>query len=397
MIDESKCKDKGALELFKEALRDLLILVPLAGFSLLGESITILEDADIETLRTDGRKIWYSPGWMRAKDLKNRIWDILHEWLHIFLNHCARCGDRDRRRWNTAVDIVVLRECLLLLGKGFSVPEDGVQIPAWAGDKTAEEIFDLLDQGKSAQLGSMFGLPSASDLMFDLADEYSKEEEEAFFHGFREELAQAKAVMEKASPEKIPDFVRSRLDEILKDTLDWGRLLNGDLLAELGGPIPTYSPPNRRFLGWLRTIHNAPIIMPSFRSTKEKTLMLGVDVSASMGPTLMNRVISNVMPAACRAAMTHVVTFDQVIREHVRTNNPRRILEQVKFESGSHSYTDVRPVFDLVDEIRPSALCILTDAYLEYPDRPYNQTLWVVPLNAGRPPWGRVYEMQVSW
>lgn len=396
MIDESRCKDEEGLDLFKEALRDLLILVPLAGFSLLGESITILEDSSIGTLRTDGRKIWYSPKWMRAKDLKNRIWDILHEWLHIFLNHCARCGDRDQERWNIAVDIVVLRECSKLLGNGFSVPEDGVQIPAWAGEKTAEEIYDLLKE-KSARIGTLPGLPSAGDLLFDEASEYSKEEEEEFFYGFREELAQAKAVMEKANPASIPDSIRSRLDEILKDTIDWGRLINGDLLAEFGGPIPTFSPPNRRLLGWFRTNTGAPLILPSFRSTKEKTLMLGVDVSTSMGPTLMNRVISNVMPAACRAATTHVVTFDQTIREHVRTTNPRRILEQVKFESGSHAYTDVRPVFDLVDKIRPTALTILTDAFLEYPEQRYDQTLWVTPMNAGTPPWGRVYTMKESW
>ncbi len=125
--------------------------------------------------------------------------------------------------------------------------------------------------------------------------------------------------------------------------------------------------------------------------------MIAVDVSASVGETLMNKFIANVMPAACRAETTHVITFDEVVREHVATRNPRSILSQVRFESGAHRYTDIRPVFKLVDEIKPTAIAALTDAWVTYPETPYPQTLWAVPVNGGTPPWGKVFEMQVSW
>lgn len=396
MIRDDRIKDAEGLALFKEALRDLIMRVPLAGLSYLGESVEVFEDESCMTLCTDGRKVWYAPSWMKKKDLKARIFDILHEWIHIFMNHVARRGDRDGNLWNIACDVVVIRECLSLLGRGFEVPEDGVQIPPWAGDMSAEEIYEVLkkDPSKQKDVSGDGGLEG--DFRYESAASYTQAEEDHFFLKFQEELAQADAVIRSAEGQPLPDFIRSRMDEILRDQLPWSTLLRGDLLAELGGDQPTYSPPNRRFYGW-STPWGKPLILPSYRSVKEKRLLLGIDVSASVGKTLMDRFIANVTPAAARANEIVIITFDQVIRERVVARYPRQILGRVQFYSGAHYTTDVRPVFEVVDEVQPSAVCILTDGYLHYPDNPYPQTLWVVPQNGGDPPWGRRYQMEVSW
>jgi len=125
--------------------------------------------------------------------------------------------------------------------------------------------------------------------------------------------------------------------------------------------------------------------------------MLLIDVSASVGPTLMSTFKSNVVPAAMRAHETIIVTFDAVVREVVRTKHPKRALDQVQFLTGSHSHTSVREAFELVEKFQPKALVCLTDGHVYLPEKPYPQTIWVIPQNGKKQPWGRNFVMDVSW
>jgi predicted metal-dependent peptidase len=193
----------------------------------------------------------------------------------------------------------------------------------------------------------------------------------------------------KSVQDRYGSNVASRMSEVLKGTVPWGRLLRGDLIDKMDQQYATWSPPRRKYYPF--------IPLPSYQSTKTRRLVLPIDVSASVGERMMKAFIANTMPAALRADETIVITFDQVIREVVRTRRPQNILREVKFLQGAHSYTDVRPVFDLIKTLRPSATAILTDAYLAYPDEPHPETLFVVPRGAGRPPWGKVYVMEESW
>jgi predicted metal-dependent peptidase len=400
MIDERAFKSKDALALAQDAVSDLVLRAQLMGLSLLGESVRIQQDDSIQTMCTDGRNIRMSSKWLEKNGLRGNVFDTLHEWLHIFSNHVVRRGARDPKIWNVACDMVVVRmasEILSRPGDPWPYPKDGV-IPAdWSKDLSAEEIYDRLiddpDAVKEATKNASSGEhQNGGDFDYDSADEYSEEEEEQFYQRFTEELAQAQLITERSSgsiKDRYGDAVASRLSEVLKGTIPWGKLLRGDLIDAITQQFATWSPPKRKYYPTL--------IMPSYRSTRERKLLLGIDVSASVGQDLMKVFISNVMPAAARAKETIIVTFDQVIRETVITNRPASVLNSVKFLSGAHSYTDVRPVFDLVEQHRPSAVAILTDAYLCYPDKPHHSTLWAVPKTGGAPPWGKTYRMETSW
>lgn len=400
MIDERTFKSKDALALAQDAVSDLVLRAQLMGLSLLGESIRIQQDDNIQTMCTDGRNIRMSSVWLEKNGLRGNVFDTLHEWLHIFSNHVARKGARDPKIWNIACDMVVVRmasEILSRPGDPWPYPKDGV-IPAdWSTDMSAEEIYDkLLDNPQAVQQATRNAASgehqTGVDFDYDGADEYTEEEEQEFHQKFTEELAQAQLISEQsgnAIKDRYGDAVASRLSQVLKGTIPWGKLLRGDLIDAVTQQFATWSPPKRKYYPTL--------IMPSYRSTRERKLLLAIDVSASVGQDLMKAFIANTMPAAARSKETIVVTFDQVIREVVKTSRPTSILNNVKFLSGAHSYTDVRGVFDLVDEHNPSAVAILTDGYLAYPDRSYPKTLWAIPKNGGRPPWGKTYLMENSW
>lgn len=400
MIDARTFTNKDALALAQDAVSDLVLRAQLMGLSLLGESIRIQQDDQIKTMCTDGRNIRVSGAWLEKNGLRGNVFDTLHEWLHIFSNHVARRGARDPKVWNIACDMVVVRmasEILSRPGDHWPYPKDGVVPADWSKDLSAEEIYDRLIQDpdemrKATQNAASGEHQEGEDFDYDGADEYTEEQEQEFYQKFTEELAQAQLITERSSSsvkDRYGDAVAARLSEVLKGTIPWGKLLRGDLIDAITQQFATWSPPKRKYYPTL--------IMPSYRSTMERKLLLGIDVSASVGQDLMKVFISNVMPAAARAKETVIVTFDQVIREAVVTNRPASILNNVKFLSGAHSYTDVRPVFNLVEEHKPSAVAILTDAYLSYPDKPYHSTLWAVPKTGGKPPWGKTYLMETSW
>jgi predicted metal-dependent peptidase len=387
VISES-WKDPEGLEIAKEGVRELTLTFMLAGFSLLGEAISMVEDTSIPTLATDGRKIYCAPAWLRSVRERRGIgyvaFDILHEWLHVFMNHVARRGERDPKVWNIAADMVVVRECSQVLN--LAPPDDGVVPPSWSYGRSAEEIYDELMRDPQSIPPNF-----QPDFKYGEAEGYSAQEETAFHGKFIEELQQAQMIAEKVmgSESHSDALIRSRMQELTKGTLPWQLLLRGDLISQMGQDHATYARPNRRYY--------PRIILPTFRSYKERVLLVGVDVSASVGDGLLREFIANVTPAAARAEETVIVSFDAVVREKVRTRHPATALRSVKFLQGMHGGTSTKDLFDVVDRVNPTAVVILTDGWIHIPETPYPRTLWVLPENGREQPWGRNYKMRVSW
>lgn len=416
MIDERSVTDREALAAVKGALNELMMRFPLAGLSCLGDAVVLSEYGGIQTLDTDGRSIRYAPSWILKSTPRSRVFDLLHEWLHIFFNHVLRCGDRDQSIWNEACDIIVVAECCRVLsarGEVWEPPEDGVIPPKWAEGLTAEEIYDRMkttpsmrpkpkpgtkepeDAGEEGS-GSAGEIGASKDFNYAGAKTLANnpEKEDAFYRKFSEELAQANLIMQQVSSKDSANLygpvIGSRLEKVLRGRVPWGRLLKGNLLQAFGDEFASYSPPKRR--------HYPFIILPSLRSRKEKTLLIAIDDSASVGDRLHKEFVANVLPAALRAEKVVVVTFDQVIREEIHTTRPKTILSQMKFLTGYHSYTSVKGVFDIASKVNPTAIAILTDGHVEdLPEKPFHNTLWCIPINGKKQPWGKNYVMDVSW
>lgn len=387
MIERRSIRNKDAHRLVVDAIKELTLRVPHAGLTLLGSTIRIHEAA-VGTLMTDGRRVYYDPDWILSKTRRDHVFDLLHEWLHIFYNHPARCGDRDRDLWRTAIDVIVVRDASLLLstpGDHWPYPTDGIIPPDWAKDMTAEQVYDeLLKKQKDKKVQGCH-----CTLGFGASSPLSSEEERAFYAGFQTEIAQASAIVEQLG--KTPDILQERIKEITQTgSLPWHALLRGDLLSKMGTEVPTYAPPRRK--------HYPTLLLPSYRSMVTKTLVILVDVSASVGIELLDKFGSNVQPAAERADRTIVITFDQKVREVIETRRPKDILKKLKFESGAHCYTSTIEAFEKAAGYAPTATVILTDGYIEAPPTPpMSNILVVIPVNGAHLPWGRHYTMEYSW
>jgi len=408
MIDET-ASDKEALERLRRSLFDLVIYVPLAGLTILGDSIKVKEDKDIETMQTDGHSIFYSPAWVKKKHRNSNTFDLLHEWLHVFNNHTRRCGARDHDIWNYACDVRVAHDGLALLRKArksWILEHDHVPALRWAEVLTAEQIYDRLIQQAEQQKKNppppkkedeepthderMLPIGYKPDMRPPTRDE---DEEERFVQKFRKSLAQAAVAIEAANRKGLREVygkeMYERFVQIQQGGIPWHLLLRGNLIDILGRERATWSPPNFRF--------SPHLILPSFRGDKQRELFIAVDVSGSIDPALLNRFASNLEAAATRATNVVVVSFDAVVREIVETRSPKTVLQQLKFQSGAHSYTSALDVFAIAATRRPQAIVVYTDGALTIPKEPVRNTFWVVPEHGPTMDWGRTIHMRHSW
>lgn len=396
MFNLRTVKDQEAYDKTRKAFIKLLIYAKLTGLTLFGESILIEENSSIDTMATDGKRLYYSPAWVLKKSEDSVMFDGLHEWLHIFGNHVGRRGTRDKKRWGFAADVRVAwdgRNIMQATRPAWQLDADHIPPLDWAKNLTVEQIYDRLkpeDMPKEAKPDLLDGPPVGAS-----PEEGPVEErDEHFKQKFAESLAQAVAALEMTNVDikkMYGETIHERLIEIMRGTVPWGRLLNSRLCTDLGKETMSWYPPNRRYF--------PELILPSLRSKKEKSLLIAFDLSGSVASNkdLLSKFASEITPAAQRAQRTTILTFDAVIREEITTRDPRAILRDLKFSTGAHSYTSVRPVFDWVDKHKPTSVAILTDGLIELPDSSYPATHWVLPRGGREQPWGHNYIMELAW
>lgn len=388
-----------------KAASALVIRLPFFGYLLFGSGVRVVAEAARPTMATDGVKIFCGVHFVAGEEIDIVMFGLLHELLHVYFNHHARRGNRNPLIWNIACDIYVNGLCSVLLGDGhpWPVPARFIQPESRFDGKTVEEIYDIIYKQEQASPGSAENyLPEGKEEDDEISNgkdmvepehtpggQEDAQDDSTWQDTFREDIARAKVLAEKSPTHRpLTDSVISRMDKLLRPTLPWGSLLRGGLSTDLGWDDVTYAPPKTRYY---------PIILPQTRKLKERILLLGVDVSASVGDELIRIFISNVQSAAFRATKTIIVTFDQIVRERYETTRPRDIFSRVKFNSGHHTHTSAVGVFEEADRVHPSAICVLTDGYIDLPDRAYRNTTFVIPEGGQRLPWGKTFVMEHPW
>lgn len=389
-----------------DAVNRLLFEFPLAGMTIHGRSVNVRIDPRTKIPGYAGvGGFCISADALRPHDpADDTTWSeaalsflVLHEWMHVFGNHIQRRGARDAKTWNCATDYRINADCIRILRWEGPPPNKGLVPPSWIGDMSAEDIYDQLTSNASSSSPKpkeeleQGDWAAGQDLVDENLVDAEFDSEEEFLDVFTTELAQSQVILQTLGKD-ISEFgpsIAERLVKLKKGKINWGRLLVGDVIGALGTTMWTYSPPNRRVYPRL--------IMPSWKAANERRLAIVIDISGSIQGDLLNVFAREIEPAARRAKETHVITFDAVIREHFVTKNPREAIQNLKFTTGAHSMTDARPVFTLLDTIRPSAAVVFTDGLIALPEKTYPKTQWVIPTNGRRLPWGKHYVMEQSW
>ena len=373
--------------------------------------LPLVEVADavlVPTLATDGRAIYYEPGFCASLTLAELQFCVAHELMHCLLDHMGRLGTRDAELWNVAVDLVVnrmLEEC------GFTVPagalRDGQGLSV--GELTAEEVYDRLIQQMSQRLGAervrkWLSERRASRLADGHADvggdgaKLSRFRPEDAPSG--EELAVIRGRVVQASQGVHRGWERGNgkveLGRSGRSRVPWEQLL-ASFLTGLQRNDYRWFPPAKRHL-W------RGLVLPSLAVSGPAHVVVAIDTSGSMSAALLRRILAEI-DGLRRSWISQLTVIDcDAEVQNVRLYEAFEPIDFEAFELRGRGGTSFVPVFAWLEERLagmdgpvPDVLVFFTDGYGEFPEEePCLPVCWIMPEGDCREvPFGQVIPMDV--
>lgn len=296
-----------------------------------------------KTAATNGMIISFNPDFLDSLEIEEVAFVLLHELLHITLDHLKRIGNRNRQIYNIAADIAV-NDLLISSGynygnlqiiKGRTFKIDGLNY-------TVEEIYDLIDK-------NLITDPVTNHNYW--TDEYR---------------SYANKTINDAIQKGYVDITDSlyRYVKIPKDSgTDWRNILNN--ILKVNEKDYTFQKNDKRYEDFL---------LPDFTFQEEnlENVWLLIDVSGSMRNDELVKVfseISKIINSYDSVNLT-VSAFSTFVTPPKKVKNIAN-LEQLskKLESGGGTSFEI--IFDYMLKLEklPIAIIIFTDGYAQFPEK----------------------------
>ncbi len=381
---------------------------------------------DCETACTDGVRIEFNPDFLESLSDSELDYVMMHEILHVVLQHCLRNGDRQPERFNIACDIVVNSNILLenkmdirsitlkQWGESMHIAPDGKE----GYEYTAEQVYEMLPPVTGNPLkGSGSGNGSGGSAMGRAEKRQGKPAQEASWDdhtqwGMLEEddtlrdvwvkqLAETCEAVKIRDPSNsrglLPAFAQRMLDELKEPQTDWRAILNAFVQLEINDY--SFSPPDRRFL-------DSPFFLPDFNewgeSNQVSDILFMIDTSGSISDEMMTAAYSEVKGAIDQFdgnLKGWLGFFDAAIYEPVPFESVEELL---KIRPAGGGGTDFQIIFEYVHKHMaddpPACIIILTDGYAPFPQEQLAKVipvLWLINNDKVDPPWGKVARIKV--
>lgn len=427
----------------KEYMKRLLlsrmrILVNNGFYGLLLMHMVYSIDENCETAATDGKRIFFGPKFL--DDLSDSELDfiMMHEILHVVLQHCFRDGDRDKEQFNIACDIVVNSNILLSnnmdlrtitlrkYGESMHIAPDGKE----GYEYTAEQVYAMLPpssskQGNSASLAGSLGDSRSSNDKNDgeskgsalgrakqiqgekigepVWDDHTRwgmdEEDDTLRDVWVKHLEDACEAISIRDPSNqrgiIPLFAERLLKELRKSQTDWRTILNDFVQEEIVDY--SFTPPDRRF-------DDSPFFLPDFNDKDDivEDILFMIDTSGSMSDEMITAAYSEVKGAIDQydgKLKGWLGFFDAAIVEPKPFENEEEF-RIIKPAGGGG--TDFQIIFEYVHKYMsdklPASIIILTDGFAPFPKEKLAMgipVLWLLNNEEVEPKWGKVARIVV--
>lgn len=390
-------------------------------------------DEDCDTAATDGRRIIFGPRFLEELSDSELDFVMMHEILHVVLQHCLRQGDRDNERFNIACDIVVNSNILLSENgnrKAITLKKYGESMHLAPNGKegykyTAEQIYNMLPpapfnrtskpvftgtvgkdgedpDGDVKDIGSVLGRAKQkqgkrgqTDAVWDDHTRWGMYEEDDELRDVwvkrLEDACEAISIRDPSNQRGIlPLFAERLLKKLKKPQIDWRMILNDFVQDE----IVDYSfmPPDRRF-------DESPFFLPDFNDKEDlvEDILFMIDTSGSMSDEMVTVAYSEVKGAIDQfdgKLKGWLGFFDAAIIE------PKPFASEADFriiKPAGGGGTDFQIIFEYVQKHMqgnlPASIIVLTDGFAPFPKEKLAggiPVLWLLNNDEVDPPWGKV-------
>lgn len=385
-------------------------------------------DEGAGTAYTDGERIAFGPDFLEELSDEELDFVMMHEILHVVLQHCLRGEGWEHERYNIAADIVVNSNIMLenggkpssitlrKYGESMHIAPDGKEGYLY----TVEEVYEMLhpchcdhgnftvrgEQGSSAngraekkkqKPKSRLPIPGR----WDNHSQWGKFEEDSMLRDvWVKQFAEAcEAITVRDGSDsrgKLPMFAKRLLEKLVKPQTDWRSILNEFIQEEINDY--SFSPPDRRF-------QDSPFFLPDFNEKCEndevEDILFMIDTSGSISDKMMTAAYSEVKGAIDQfngKLRGWLGFFDAAIIEP----KPFSSEEFIKIEPAGGGGTDFQIIFEYVDwhmqDNPPVSIIILTDGKAPFPKEELANgipVLWLINNENINPPWGKVARIKV--
>jgi predicted metal-dependent peptidase len=324
-----------AEKLLEKAKIQLILNEPF--FAACALKIGYIENATIETCRTNGKVLQYNPSFICSFPLEIVRTLIAHEVMHVVLLHPLRTGNKDKKIWNMACDYAINP---MLRKSGFKLPV-GSLLNTDFENMSAEEIYKILmnqkpDNENQNGSGNGRGMGENSPESFG---EVEQPEAQQDLKELEQEIEQMtlQAYNTAKQAGKAPAFIEEIIKDLLNPKKDW-RLLLQKYVAEMAKNDYTWTKPNPRYMPM-------GLYLLALQSIEIGKVVFVIDTSGSVDLKLLQEFASEIKEASTLFSMPvtiiHCDTKVQKVEEYT---------DQDSINPVGRGGTEFQPAFDYVNE-----------------------------------------------
>lgn len=430
----SESKIKGCIK--RLLLSRMRILYNHGFYGLLLMHMIYAVSEEIETACTDGVRITFGIDFLDSLSDSELDLVMMHEILHVVLQHCFRGDVEDPEAYNIAADIVVNSNIMLengmkassitlsKYGTSMHVAPDGKE----GHEYTAEQVYVMLPKnlnkkgnnkshgsadgrakkGNNKSPGSAVGrakkeISKEQHQPVRVWDDHSRwgkyEEDDTLRDVWVKRFEDAAEAIKIRDPSNarglLPAFAERILKELKKTQTDWRTILNDFIQEEVVDY--SFAPPDRRF-------DDSPFFLPDFNGKEDRVedILFMIDTSGSMSDDMIAAAYSEVKGAIDQfngKLKGWLGFFDAAIIK------PQPFSDENEFKiikPAGGGGTDFQIIFEYVfhhmSDKLPASIIILSDGYAPFPLEKLAggiPVLWLLNNEEVNPPWGKVARITV--
>lgn len=430
----SESKIKGCIK--RLLLSRMRILYNHGFYGLLLMHMIYAVSEEIETACTDGVRITFGIDFLDSLSDSELDFVMMHEILHVVLQHCFRGDVEDPEAYNIAADIVVNSNIMLengmkassitlsKYGTSMHVAPDGKE----GHEYTAEQVYVMLPKnlnkkgnnkshgsadgrakkGNNKSPGSAVGrakkeISKEQHQPVRVWDDHSRwgkyEEDDTLRDVWVKRFEDAAEAIKIRDPSNarglLPAFAERILKELKKTQTDWRTILNDFIQEEVVDY--SFAPPDRRF-------DDSPFFLPDFNGKEDRVedILFMIDTSGSMSDDMIAAAYSEVKGAIDQfngKLKGWLGFFDAAIIK------PQPFSDENEFKiikPAGGGGTDFQIIFEYVfhhmSDKLPASIIILSDGYAPFHLEKLAggiPVLWLLNNEEVNPPWGKVARITV--
>ena len=393
----SESKIKGCIK--RLLLSRMRILYNHGFYGLLLMHMIYAVSEEIETACTDGVRITFGIDFLDSLSDSELDFVMMHEILHVVLQHCFRGDVEDPEAYNIAADIVVNSNIMLENGmkaSSITLSKYGIAMHVAPDGKegheyTAEQVYAMLPKnlnkkGNNKSPGSAVGRAKKKISkeqhqpvrVWDDHSQWGKYEEDDTLRDVWvkrfEDAAEAIKIRDPSNARGLlPAFAERILKELKKSQTDWHTILNDFVQEEVVDY--SFAPPDRRF-------DDSPFFLPDFNGKEDRVedILFMIDTSGSMSDDMIAAAYSEVKGA--------IDQFNGKLKGWLGFFDAA-IIKPQPF-SDENEFKIIKPA--------GGGIIILSDGYAPFPLEKLAggiPVLWLLNNEEVNPPWGKVARITV--